>query len=77
MITCHAFVCFQPVVGQDCSLTRLSRGFFLFIALSTLDRANTDVFLKCLGWWQQFRISLGPLLSQYKLVNTSQIKVEK
>ena len=25
---CHAFVCFQPVVGQDGSLTRLNRGLW-------------------------------------------------
>ena len=29
LFICHAFVCFQPVVGQDGSLTRLNRGLFV------------------------------------------------
>ena len=37
----------------------------LCVALSALDRANTNVLLKCVGWWQQFRISLSLLSSQY------------
>ena len=52
---CHAFVCFQPVVGQDGSLTRLNRGLFVCCPI------NTNVLIKCVGWWQQFRISFGPL----------------
>ena len=50
------------------------------VAQSALDRANTNVLLKSVGWWQQFRISsrsfVKPMLS-WKLTNTSEIEKSK